>query len=360
MKKVLIIAGIVIFTNVPFFSTAQEKSPADLNNKQEKDQVPPLKELYILKYKTDFSTLADQYKDDLFPKSNTSTAIHFYRGISLYRQGGYLESIGDFKTARLDTSINKPVCNFFLALCYMQLNWHDSILGICSSTLGVPAPELMKQDYWNNTEFTREKVFISYILGTYQLFQKPLDSILIDALFGFCTREQKFLEAFYNYGTYCFNLGRYKKAIEMLLRVHDLKSAGDSIILLDLGYLYRLAGDNVQAMKSYDLLLSQQHSYMGYNNRGCLYAYMKNYSKAKSDLSAAVRKNNQGFEALFNRGLAYLKMLDYERAAENFTSAIHIRTGFSDAYYYRGFALKAMGDYPNSVRDFTRALELRK
>lgn len=360
MKKLFLYAVFMICFIIPLLSHAQKKASADPGKKQEKEQIPPLKELYDLNYKTDFSSLADQYKDDLFPKSNTKSAIHFYRGISLYKQGVYLESIGDFKTARLDTTINKSACNFFIALCYMQLNWSDSILSICSATLNVPGPQLMKQDYWSNTEYSKEKVFISYILGTYQILQKPLDSTLIDALFGFCTREEKFQEAFYNYGAYSFNLGRYKKAIDMLIKVHDLKPAGDSIILLDLGYLYRLTGDNTQSMKSYNLLLSGHRSYRGYNNRGCLNAFMEKYSKALGDLSTAIRKNRQGVDALCNRGLVYLKMLEYEHATDDFTAAIQILPGFADAYYYRGFSLKAMGDYSNSVRDFTRALELRK
>jgi tetratricopeptide (TPR) repeat protein len=360
MKKLFFFAGILIFITIPLFSNAQKKSPGDLKNKQDKDRMPPLRELSVLNYKTDFSSLADKYKDDLFPKSNARSAIHFYRGISLYKEGMYPESIRDFKIARLDTSINKSTCNFFIALSCMQLNWEDSILSICSSTLNVPVPELMKPDYWNNAEFTRQMVFISFILGTDQALYNPTDSVLIDALFGFCTREQKFLEAYYNYGTYSFNLGRYKKSIDMLIKVHDLGPAGDSLILLDLGYLYRLVGDNVQAMKSYDLLLAQHHSYMGYNNRGCLYAYMEKYGKARSDLSTAIRKNIQGVDALCNRGLVYLKTLDYSRSVDDFTKAIRIRPDFSDAYYYRGFALKAMGDYAHSVQDFTRALELKK
>jgi tetratricopeptide (TPR) repeat protein len=356
----------LIIILIPLFCAAQknQKNPSRVSkspdDKQGKDQIPPLRELYVLNYKTDFSTLADKYKEDLFPKSNAKSAIHFYRGISLLKQAMYLESIRDFKIARLDTTLNKSVCNFYIALSYMQLNWNDSILSICSNTLNVPGPELIKPEYWNNAEFTKERVFISYILGTNQILHKPTDSTLIDALFGFCTREDKFLEAYYNYGTYSFNLGRYKKSIDMLVKVHDLQPAEDSLILLDLGYMYRLSGDNAQALKSYNLLLSEHHSYMGFNNRGCLYAFMEKYNKSLSDLSIAIRKNFQGLDALCNRGLVYMKMMNFARSVDDFTTAIRIRPDFSDAYYYRGFALKAMGNYANSIQDFTKALELKK
>jgi len=368
MKKCLSLAVVLIFITIPLFCGAQKKTQGKSKNntsdntkdKQGKDQIPPLRELCILKYKTDFSTLADKYKEDLFPKSNAKSAIHFYRGISLLKQGLYNESIRDFKIARLDTNIKRNICNFYIALCFMQLHMSDSIIGICGNTLNVPGQDLMKPDYWSNAEFTQDRVFISYILGTNQVLNKPTDTLLIDATYGFCTREDKFLEAYYNYGTYSYNLGRYKKSIDMMIKVHDLEPPEDSLILLDLGYLYRLAGDNIQAMKSYNLLLTRCHSYMGYNNRGCLYGYMEKYSKALSDLSTAIRKNQQGIDALCNRGLLYLKMLDYKRSVTDFTTVVQLKPDLSDGYYYRGFALKAMGDYANSVSDFTRALQLKK
>ena len=369
MKKCLSIVVVLIIIAIPLFCGAQKKAPpkakakdnaAGFKEKQGKDQIPPLRELCVLNYKTDFSTLADKYKEDLFPKSNAKSAIHFYRGISLLKQKMYFESIRDFKIARQDTNINRNICNFFIALSYMQLHMNDSILGICGNTLNVPGQELMKPDYWNNAEFTQERVFISYILGTNQVLNKPTDTLLIDALYGFCTREDKFLEAYYNYGTYSYNLGRYKKSIDMLVKVHDLKPPEDSLILLDLGYMYRLAGDNVQAMKSYNLLLGASRSYMGYNNRGCLFAFMEKYGKSLSDLSTAIRKNQHGIDALCNRGLVYLKILEYKKSVADFTTAVQIKPDFSDGYYYRGFALKAMGDYANSVGDFTRALQLKK
>lgn len=370
MKKCLSFAVALIIIAIPLFCGAQKTKPSgpqkqanaisNSRDKQGKDQVPPLRELCILNYKTDFASLADKYKEDLFPKSNSASAIHFYRGVSLLKQRMYMESIRDFKIARKDTNINRNMCNFFIALSYMQLHMKDSILSVCGATLNVAGQELMKPEYWNNAEFTKERVFISYILGTNQVLEKPTDSLLIEALFGFCTREQKFLEAYYNYGTYSYNLGRYKKSIDMLVKVHELKPAEDTLILLDLGYLYRLSGDNVQAMKSYNLLLSESRCYMGYNNRGCLYAYQEKYSKAMSDLSTAIRRNPRGIDALCNRGLVYMKMLDFKKSIVDFTTVINLKPDFSDGYYYRGFALKATGDYANSVSDFTRALQLKK
>jgi len=364
MKKCLSIAAVLIIIAIPLFSQSRKQTPQNTKttakDKQGKDQVPPLRELCILKYMTDFSTLADKYKEDLFPKSNEKSAIHFYRGISLLKQGMYYESIKDFRIARKDSNINRNMCNFFIALSFLQLHWNDSLLSICGTTLNIPGQQLIKPEYWNNAELSQERVFVSYILGTNQAINKPTDTLLIEALFGFCTREQKFLEAYFNYGTYCYNLGRYRKSIEMLVKVHDLKSPEDSLVLLDLGYLYRLVGDNEQSMKSYNLLLAGSRSFMGYNNRGCLYAYMEKYGKALSDLSAAIRKNPQGVDALCNRGLVYLKKLDYKQAIADFTTVVKLKPDFSDGYYYRGFALKAMGNYAASVGDFTRALQLKK
>jgi tetratricopeptide (TPR) repeat protein len=370
MKKCFKIATLLLVLILPFWSHAQKKNPrqdakgsaatVNPNDKQGKDQVPPLREICILKYKTDFASLADKYKEDLFPRSNAKSAIHFYRGISLVKQAMYSEAIRDFRIARADTNINYNMCNFFLALCYMQLRMTDSVLSICGATLKVSGQDLLKPDYWNNAEFTRERVFISYILGTNQVLTKPIDTLAIDAMYGFCTREKDFMEAYYNYGTWNYNMGRYKKAIDMLVKVHDMKTPEDTIILLDLGYLYRLAGDNNQAMKSYNLLMGKSGSYMAYNNRGCLWAYMEKYNKSVSDLNVAIRKNPKGIDALCNRGLVLMKMEEFKQSVKDFNTVVSLKPDLSDGYYYRGFALKAMGDYASSVADFTRALQLKK
>ena len=324
-------------------------------------QALELKEIYTVSYRTDISSLADSTKDDLFPRSTTTGAVHFYRGISYMEEKSYIEAIQDFKIARNDSTLSKTICNFYLGMAFMQLDLPDSIYSICSYALETSVSEFKKPEYWENLPFTKDRVFFSYLLGTNEVLHQSIDTALIDALFGFSTKESKFYEAHYNYGNYCFTIGRFKKAVDLFLKARDLNKSEDSILLLGMGYFYRLSGDLAQSEKAYDMLLiSRPNDARAYNNRGCLFGFMEKFDKSISDLNKALKKNNRLLPAYCNRGIVYLKMQRFERAIRDFTTAIQFQPDFGDAYYYRGFARKAKGDIPGSVVDFTQAIALKK
>ena len=328
---------------------------------QGRGQALELKEIYQVSFKTDISSLADSTKEDLYPRSSTTGAVHFYRGISYMDQRNFIEAIQDFKIARKDSTLSKPLCNFYLGMAFLQLDLPDSIYSICSYALETPVENLKKTEYWQNLPFAKDRVFFSYLLGTNELLHHSADTALIDALFGFSTKETKFYEAHFNYGNYCFTIGRYKKAVDLFLKARELDKTEDSILLLGMGYFYRLAADLVQSQKAYDMLLaSNANDARGYNNRGCLYGFMEKYDKSISDLNKALKKNNRLLPAYCNRGLVYLKMQKFDRAIRDFTAAIQFQSDYGDAYYYRGFSRKAKGDIQGSVVDFTQAIELKK
>jgi len=323
-------------------------------------QTLELREISNIVYQTDYTSIADRNKDDLFPKGNTVGFVHFYRGVSFLRQGMYPEAITDFKKALDDSTVSRPLCNLYLGIAFMQLNMPDSILTMYSKAMKVPVSELKKAEFWENTPYVKENTYGSYLMGTNEAIHTPQDTALIDALFGYSTKDKDFYDAFYNYGVYCFNLARYAKSINQFLRVREIDKKADSLVLLNMGYMYRLSGDYKQAMNAYNMLLAKipRHA-SACNNRGCLYAFMEKYPKSISDLSKAIHKNARLLVPYCNRGIVYLKMEWFDRALEDFNTAIQVQPDFGDAYYYRGFAKKASGDLQGSVADFSRALELK-
>ena len=327
-------------------------------------QTLDLREICHLNYKTDFSSLLERAKDDLFPKSSTVGAVHFYRGLSLLRQAQYLEAIRDFKTARTDTTVDRSFCNFYIGIAYMQLNWTDSILSICSEALNVPPADLIKPEFWQNAPFdtnSRDYVFSSYLLGTNEVLYKPGDTALIDALYTYSIKDTTFFEPYFNYGTYCYNLQRFKKSIYLFIKARKLNENEDTTILSCLGYMYRLSGDPEQSLKSYDLLIGQYPGFaIGFNNRGCIQAYKEKYGAAMKDFRIVSKLDRNMQEAYFNLGVVFLRTGRYRKAIDAMTSAIELRPEDADAYYYRGFAGKNSGDLPGSVADFTQAIELKK
>lgn len=323
-------------------------------------QTMELKEIFPFTYRTDISSLADSTREDIYPKSSTTGAVHFYRGISYLHQNFYLEAIQDFKSARVDSTVSKSMCNFYIGLAFMELDLPDSILDVCSYALGVPAAKLKKPDYWEDSPFSKDQVFFSFLIGTNEVLHNSTDTNLIDALFKYATKESKFYEAHVNYGYYCFTIGRFKKAVDLFLKARELDKSEDTTLLLGMGYFYRLSADLGQSQKAYDMLLSGHSAVVfGYNNRGCLYGYLEKYDLALRDLNKAIKKNPRFMEAYCNRGLVFLKLGKWDKAIADFTTALQFQPDYGDAYYFRGFAKKTKGDLPGSVVDFTRALELK-
>jgi tetratricopeptide (TPR) repeat protein len=197
-------------------------------------------------------------------------------------------------------------------------------------------------------------------MGTNYAFHNSPDTLLIEALFNYAVKDQNFADAYVNYGCWAYNMMRYGKAISLLLRAREEDQKDDPSLLLCMGYIYRLVGDNAQSIKSYDLLLSKNYDFApAYNNRGCVNGYLEKYNRAISDLGKAIAMEVRMIEAYWNLGIIYLKIEKFDRAIENFATAIQLQPNFSEAYYYRGFAKKATGDLPGSVADFTKALQLK-
>jgi tetratricopeptide (TPR) repeat protein len=323
-------------------------------------QAMELRELYTVEYKKDISSLLDSLKEDLYPKSSTTGSVHFYRGLSYLHQKYYREAIGDFKSARIDSTVSKMMCNFYIGLAYLELDLPDSIWDVCSNALAVPVEKLKKPDYWENSPFSKDLVFFSFLLGTNQVLHTSSDTALIDALFGFATKESKFFEAFVNYGNYCFTIGRYQKAVDLFLKARELNKTEDKLLLLGMGYFYRLSADLKQSEKAYNMLLAGNGNFAaGYNNRGCLYGFLEKYDAALRDLNRAIKLNRSFAEAYCNRGLVYLKTQKWDNSIADFSTTLQFQPDNANAFYYRGFAKKNKGDLPGSVVDFTRALELK-
>jgi len=320
-----------------------------------------LREICYLDYRTDFASLLEKNKDSLFPSSSTIGAVHFYRGLSYLEQSMFLEAIKDFRIARTDSSVSRTFCNFYIGVAFMRLNESDSILKICSEALKIPVSQLKNPAFWQNAPITQDHIFSGYLIGTNEALNNLTDTNLIEACLNFGTKDRDFLEAYINFGVWNFQNGKFNKTIDLYKHALELKPAYDSTIILCMGYVYRLAGDPDQSMKAYILLKSKYPRFAeGYNNRGCLYAYIENDKKAISTLTVAIRKDPSLLDALCNRGLVYLKMKKYDQAFHDFSEAIQVDARFADAYYYRGFTRKAMGDITGSITDYSRAIELKK
>jgi tetratricopeptide (TPR) repeat protein len=94
-----------------------------------------------------------------------------------------------------------------------------------------------------------------------------------------------------------------------------------------------------------------------YNNRGLVYYNKKDYNKAISDFTEAIRINPSYFFAYYDRGLSYDHIREYDKAISDYTEAIRLKED-ADAYCARGWAFYEQREYTKAINDYNEAIRL--
>ncbi len=88
-----------------------------------------------------------------------------------------------------------------------------------------------------------------------------------------------------------------------------------------------------------------------YNERGNIYAALKQYRSAIQDYTRAIRLNPRYGVAYNNRGLAYGGLLQHRRAISDFSQAIRLNPRSPFAYDNRGFSYHELKQYRLAIAD---------
>ena len=85
----------------------------------------------------------------------------------------------------------------------------------------------------------------------------------------------------------------------------------------------------------------------------------KNYKKAISEFTEAIRLNPNEPKYLKDRGFVYdLYIEDYDKAIADYTKAIQLEPDDDDAYYWRGEAYIKKGDHDKAIADYTKRIQM--
>jgi tetratricopeptide (TPR) repeat protein len=93
-------------------------------------------------------------------------------------------------------------------------------------------------------------------------------------------------------------------------------------------------------------------------NRGIEWGDRRDFDRAISDYSEAVRLKPNYPEAFNNRGEAYRNKGDFDRALADYNEALRLNPGYWIAYSNRGIVWRTRGDYDRAIADYNEAIRL--
>jgi tetratricopeptide (TPR) repeat protein len=95
-----------------------------------------------------------------------------------------------------------------------------------------------------------------------------------------------------------------------------------------------------------------------FDSRGNAYYARGDYDKAISDFTEAIRLDPNYFRAHVDRGDAYLKQSDFDKAISDYNEAIRLSPNSAWGYAYRATAYEKQGALDKAISDHTEAIRL--
>jgi tetratricopeptide (TPR) repeat protein len=96
-----------------------------------------------------------------------------------------------------------------------------------------------------------------------------------------------------------------------------------------------------------------------YNNRGMAYGEKDLAEAAIIDFNDAIRLAPQDFNGYFNRGNVYYSKNDYDHAIADYTAAIGIRADCAACYHNRGVAEQGASQFDKANEDLNTADQMK-
>lgn len=129
-----------------------------------------------------------------------------------------------------------------------------------------------------------------------------------------------------------------------------------------LGWLnHELKRELTQTIKLYDRVIDLDANYAwAYNNRGGIYAFLKQYKRAIQDYDKAIDLDKNLAGVYYNRGSAYVGLMQYEHAIQDYDKAINLDKNITWAYYGRGVTYYDLKQYERAIRDFDKTIAIDK
>jgi len=101
------------------------------------------------------------------------------------------------------------------------------------------------------------------------------------------------------------------------------------------------------------------NNYTAYNNRGCAYFDLGDYTKAKENYDKVIELHPGDSMAYYNRGNVYTELQEHKKAIDDFTKAIETYPSYASAYFNRAMAYyKEEKKYEEAIKDLEEAMSI--
>jgi S1-C subfamily serine protease len=156
-------------------------------------------------------------------------------------------------------------------------------------------------------------------------------------------------------------------AVEEVFAALPLDESSGPSLLIAIANDYYDSGLSSLGKRDYDKAISDfteairldPNYVLAYNDRGVAYNNQGSFDKAISDYSEVIRLDPSYIPAYIDRGIAYGNQGSFDKAVSDFTEAIRLDPNCADAYTGRGIAYTRQSDLDKANADFAAADRLK-
>lgn len=125
------------------------------------------------------------------------------------------------------------------------------------------------------------------------------------------------------------------------------------------GYDFQELSENDKAIAEYEISINLDPNFeMPYELLSAIYSGRKDWGKAYSYISEAIRINPSNAETRNNLGVVYMETGRFDEAVNAFQSAIKIRPDYASAYHNLGATYIQKQEYIPAISSLTKAIDL--
>jgi len=177
--------------------------------------------------------------------------------------------------------------------------------------------------------------------------------------------SSKELENYLIIGLSNYKLGKFKEAIDNLIKVTELDTRNKTAFhgltksYFNLGTLYFKKQDFIQAIDNFEKVTKidpnhiTTHFYLGHS-----YLRLSKFSEATKHFEKVTALNPQYIDAYYALGEIYFKLGNFPEVIKNFGELIKLKPNHDEAHQVLGSSYLKIGDLYNAIMHFTKAASL--